>query len=74
MREDSSGSVITSTDVHLRGDLESQQAGVIVGVSLSLVGIIVLMLLILATLLVRKRRKEKIVEDTHLQLRGLGKY
>ena len=74
MREVSSSSVITSTDVQLKG-AEGQQTGVIVGTSVPLVVIVGLMLLALTLLLlamnVRKRRR-KIVEDT-LMKQGLGK-
>ena len=75
MREVSSSSVMSSTDVHLRRAPEGQQTGVIVGVSLPLIVIVGLMLLALTlfAMFVSKRRK-KTAEDTHLQHHGLGKH
>ena len=75
MREVSSSSVMSSTDVQLRETPEGQQTGVIIRVSLPLVVIIGLMLLALTlvAMFVRKKRKKKIVETRHLQ-QGLGKF
>ena len=63
-----------SIDVRPR-EVEGQQTGVIIGVSLPLVVIIGLLSLALTlfAMVARKRKKKKIVEDTHLQ-QGLGKY
>ena len=62
-----------SIDVRPR-EAEGQQTGVIIGVSLPLVVIIGLLSLALTLFaVVARKRKKKIVEDTHLQ-QGLGKY